>query len=129
MWKRAPASSRNGSLKKLLESDLFEVKQRGIAFLARMRSRALFRMSLQLDLFSPSSLGISRKTRGGISGEIPGRVLSVEFLEVQAAPDHGQTYLYSMYSGAPLRKSISTAESSPTGRAVYLLAQRAAVMP
>ncbi len=62
-------------------------------------------------------------------GKIPGGVQSVEFLEVQAALDHEQTYLYSMYSGTPLRKSVSIAEKSPTSRAAYLLAQKAAVMP
>jgi hypothetical protein len=62
-------------------------------------------------------------------GKIPGSVRSVEFLEVQAALDHEQTYLYSMYSGTPLRKSVSIAEKSPTSRAAYLLAQKAAVMP
>jgi Cytochrome P460 len=62
-------------------------------------------------------------------GKIPGSVRTVEFLEVQAALDHEQTYLYSMYSGTPLRKSVSIAEKSPTSRAAYLLAQKAAVMP
>ena len=62
-------------------------------------------------------------------GRIPGSVQSVEFLEVQAALDDEQTYLYSMYSGTPLRKSASIAEKSPTCRSAYLLAQKAAVMP
>jgi Cytochrome P460 len=62
-------------------------------------------------------------------GKIPGSVQSVEFLEVQATLDHEQTYLYSMYSGTPLRASVSIAEKSPTSRAAYLLAQKAAVMP
>ena len=62
-------------------------------------------------------------------GKIPGSVQSVEFLEVQTALDHEQTYLYSMYSGTPLRKSVSIAEKYPTGRAAYLLARKAAVMP
>jgi hypothetical protein len=62
-------------------------------------------------------------------GKIPGSVQSVEFLEVNAALDHEQTYLYSMYNGTPLRKSASIAEKSPTSRSAYLLAQKAAVMP
>jgi hypothetical protein len=62
-------------------------------------------------------------------GKIPGDVRSVEFLEVQAAADSGQTYLYSMYSGTPLRKSVSIAEKTSTSRAAYPLAQKAAVMP
>ena len=62
-------------------------------------------------------------------GNILGKVRSVEFLEVQSGPDHGRTYLYSMYGGSPLRKLISAEETSPTGRAAYLLAEQAAVMP
>ena len=62
-------------------------------------------------------------------GNIPGKVRSVEFLEVQSGQDHGGTYLYTLYGGSPLRKLVSTEEKSPTGRAVYILGQRAAVMP
>ena len=62
-------------------------------------------------------------------GNIPGKVRSVEFLEVQSGQDHGGTYLYSLYGGSPLRKLSSTEEKSPTGRAAYILGQRAAVMP
>jgi hypothetical protein len=62
-------------------------------------------------------------------GNIPGNVRSVEFLEVQSGPDGGGTYLYSLYGGSPLRKLVSTEEKSPTGRAAYILGQRAAVMP
>jgi hypothetical protein len=62
-------------------------------------------------------------------GKIPESVRSVEFLEVQPAVDRGETYLYSMYVGTPLRKLVSVAEKSPTGRAAYLLAEKAAIMP
>lgn len=61
-------------------------------------------------------------------GNIPGNVRSVEFLEVQSCQDHG-TYLYTLYGGSPLRKLVSTEEKSPTGRAAYIVGQRAAVMP
>jgi Cytochrome P460 len=61
-------------------------------------------------------------------GNIPGNVRSVEFLEVQSGQDRG-TYLYTLYGGSPLRKLVSTDEKSPTGRAAYILGQRAAVMP
>ena len=37
--------------------------------------------------------------------------------------------LYSLYGGSPLRKLVSIEEKSLTGRAVYILGQRAAVMP
>lgn len=62
-------------------------------------------------------------------GNIPGNVRSVEFVEVQSGPDRGGTYLYSLYDGSPLRKVVSTEEESPTGRAAYIVGQRAAVMP
>lgn len=62
-------------------------------------------------------------------GNIPGNVRSVEFLEVQSGPDRRGTYLYGLYGGSPLRKLVSTEEKSPTGRAAYILRQRAAVMP
>ena len=61
-------------------------------------------------------------------GNIPGDVRSVEFLEVRCSQDHG-TYLYTLYGGSPLRKLASTEEKSPTGRATYIVGQRAAVMP
>jgi len=62
-------------------------------------------------------------------GNIPGNVRSVEFLDIQSGPDRGGTYLYTLYGGSPLRKLSSTEEKSPTGRAAYILGQRAAVMP
>jgi hypothetical protein len=62
-------------------------------------------------------------------GNIPGNVRSVEFLEVQSSPGGGGTYLYSLYGGSPLRKLVSEEEQSPTGRAAYIVGQRAAVMP
>ena len=62
-------------------------------------------------------------------GNIPGKVRSVEFLEVQSVPDLGRTYLYTIYTGSPLRELNSTEERSPTGRAAELFTQRAAVMP
>ena len=62
-------------------------------------------------------------------GNILSNVRSVEFFEVQSGPDRGGTYLYTLYGGSPLRKLVSTEEKSPTGRAAYILGQRAAVMP
>ena len=61
-------------------------------------------------------------------GNIPGKVQSVEFLEVQSGQDH-DTYQYTLYGGSPLRKLVSIEEKSLTGRAAYILGQRAAVMP
>jgi Cytochrome P460 len=61
-------------------------------------------------------------------GNIPGNVRSIEFVEVQLAQDH-VTYLYTLYGGSPLKKLVSADEKSPTGRAAYILGQRAAVVP
>ena len=61
-------------------------------------------------------------------GNIPGDVRSIEFVEVQSARDQ-ETYLYTLYGGSPLKKLASTDEKSPTGRAAYILGQRAAVVP
>jgi hypothetical protein len=62
-------------------------------------------------------------------GTIPGNVRSVEFVEVRSGPDRGGTYRYTLYGGLPLRELASTEEKSPTGRAAYIVGQRAAVMP
>ena len=61
-------------------------------------------------------------------GNIPGDVRSIEFVEVQSAQGYA-TYLYSLYSGSPLKKAVSRDEKSPTGRAAFILGQRAAVVP
>jgi len=63
-------------------------------------------------------------------GNIPGNVRSVEFLEVQSGQDHeAYLYTYTLYGGLPTRKLVSNEEKSPTGRAAYIVGQRAAVMP
>jgi hypothetical protein len=61
-------------------------------------------------------------------GNIPGNVRSVEFVEVRSAQDHG-IYLYTLYGGSPLKKVVSRDEKFPTGRAAYILGQRAAGVP
>jgi Cytochrome P460 len=61
-------------------------------------------------------------------GNIPGNVRSIEFVEVQSTQDHG-TFPYTLFGGSPLKKLVSTDEKSPTGRAAYILGQRAAVVP
>lgn len=61
-------------------------------------------------------------------GNIPGDVRSIEFVEVQSAQDQ-ETYLYTLYGGSPLKKLASTDEKSPTGRAAYILGERAGVVP
>lgn len=61
-------------------------------------------------------------------GNIPGDVRSIEFVEVQSAQDQ-KTYLYTLYGGSPLKKLASTDEKSPTGRAAYILGERAGVVP
>jgi len=62
-------------------------------------------------------------------GNIPGKVQSVEFLEVQSGPDAGGPTGTAGMAVSPLRKLVSIEEKSLTGRAAYILGQRAAVMP
>lgn len=60
---------------------------------------------------------------------IPGRVSSVEFLTVGALPDGHRAYSYQEYAGTPLKQASAEQTAAPTGRALFLLAQRAAVLP
>ena len=62
-------------------------------------------------------------------GMTPGNTQSVEFVEIKADADHGRSYSYERYAGAPLTKVFSVATTEPSDRAAYLLSQRAAVMP
>jgi hypothetical protein len=59
----------------------------------------------------------------------PHRHTTDENITAQSSPDGGGTYLYSLYGGSPLRKLVSAEEKSSTGRAAYIVGQRAAVMP
>lgn len=59
----------------------------------------------------------------------PDRVKSVEFVFVDAAADGRQSYSYREYEGAPLTMVFEQKGFTPNDRAVYLLSQRAAVMP
>jgi hypothetical protein len=60
---------------------------------------------------------------------IPDRVSSVEFLTVGALPDGHATYSYQEYAGTPLKQASAEQTAAPSGRARFLLAQRAAVLP
>jgi hypothetical protein len=60
---------------------------------------------------------------------IPDRVSSVEFLTVGALPDGHTTYSYQEYAGTPLKQASAEQTAAPSGRARFLLAQRAAVLP
>ena len=61
--------------------------------------------------------------------KIPGRVSSVELLTVGALPDGHATYSYLEYAGTPLKQSSAEQTATPSGRTLFLLTQRAAVMP
>jgi hypothetical protein len=61
--------------------------------------------------------------------KIPARVSSVEFLTVGALPDGHATYSYLEYAGAPLKQASAEQTAAPSGRAQFLMAQRAAVLP
>jgi hypothetical protein len=58
-------------------------------------------------------------------GSIPQRAKTVEFVTVTGPG----AYSYERYEGSPLKKVASGEGAEPKGRAAYLLAQRAAVMP
>jgi hypothetical protein len=58
-------------------------------------------------------------------GNIPQRAKVVEFVTVTSPG----TYSYQRYEGSPLKKMASVEGNDPKGRAAYLMAQRAAVMP
>ncbi len=60
---------------------------------------------------------------------IPGKVVSVEFVQVESSPDKKPAASYQRYEGSPLRKSTASDDSATKARAAYLLARRAAVMP
>lgn len=58
-------------------------------------------------------------------GKIPSTAVSVEYVGVT-----GQSgYSYERFEGSPLKKTDSESGAVPNGRSVYLLAQRASVMP
>jgi|SRR5579872_2808994 len=60
---------------------------------------------------------------------IPNRVASVEFLTVGTLPDGHATYSYQEFAGATLKQASAEQTAAPSGRALFLLAQRAAVLP
>ncbi len=60
---------------------------------------------------------------------IPATPRTIEFLTVNAGADHKPLYAYRSYQGAPLTLAQSQDLPTPQGRAAWLLAQRAAVLP
>jgi hypothetical protein len=60
---------------------------------------------------------------------IPDRVKSVEFVGIDVAADGRPSYSYRVYQGTPLTMVSEQKGFAPNDRAVYLLAQRAAVLP
>ncbi len=61
--------------------------------------------------------------------KIPDRVKSVEFVGIDVDADGRPSYSYREYQGTPLTMVSEQKGFTPNDRAVYLLAQRAAVMP
>jgi hypothetical protein len=60
---------------------------------------------------------------------IPDGVKAVEFVFVGATAGARPSYSYQEFEGTPLKKLSSEEGPTPSGRAAYLLSQRAAVMP
>lgn len=61
--------------------------------------------------------------------KIPDRVRSVEIVTVGALPDGHATYSYLEFAGTPLKQASAEQTAEPSGRALFLLTQRAAVLP
>jgi len=61
--------------------------------------------------------------------KIPDQVKSVEFVGIDVASDGRSSYSYREYQGTPLTMVSEQKGFTPNERAVYLLTQRAAVMP
>jgi len=61
--------------------------------------------------------------------KIPERVSSVELLTIGALQDGHATYSYLEYAGTPMKQSSPEQTATPSGRALFLLTQRAAVLP
>jgi hypothetical protein len=62
-------------------------------------------------------------------GNIPSVPKSVEFVTVVRDSDRKPSYAYQDFEGMPLKKVAAHNGIEPNGRAAYLVAQRAAVMP
>ena len=60
---------------------------------------------------------------------IPNQVKSVEFVTVETGADGRPSYSYEKYEGQPLKKSADQEALAATERAMYMISQRAAVLP
>jgi hypothetical protein len=60
---------------------------------------------------------------------IPATVWSVEYVVVKSSSDQKPSYSYQAYEGEPLKKMLPEGGPAPNERAIWLLSQRAAVMP
>jgi hypothetical protein len=61
--------------------------------------------------------------------KIPADPRSVEFVSIDSAPNRQPAYTYRAFHGTPLRQDSNQVTSSLQGRAAYIVAQRAAVLP
>jgi hypothetical protein len=61
--------------------------------------------------------------------KLPAQAKSVEFVTVAQTTPVQRSYFYQKFEGTPLKQSSTEQGTTPTERAVYLLSQRAAVMP
>ena len=62
-------------------------------------------------------------------GKIAAQPQLVEVVVLAASPDHGILYKYQRFQGTPLREAGVEESPRPNPRSVYMLSQRAAVMP
>ncbi|MDW5267630.1 MULTISPECIES: cytochrome P460 family protein [Acidobacteriaceae] len=91
------------------------------------------RTSQQQDYPSGSTLSLvtwmQQEDPRWFGARIPSKVKSVEYVIVKTSADHRTSYTYESYEGSPLRKTLDQQSPTPIPQAVYLLSQRAAVMP
>ena len=90
---------------------------------ARKNSGATYPAGSQLSLVTWKETEDPR----WFGGNIPAKVVSVEQVIVDTAPE--KKYAYTRYEGQPAKSVDSVAAATPGARAAFLLGQRAAVMP
>jgi Cytochrome P460 len=61
--------------------------------------------------------------------KIPADPHSIEFVSIDSAPNRQPAYTYRAFDGTPLRQDVNQVTPTPQGRAAYIVAQRAAVLP
>ncbi len=70
-----------------------------------------------------------QEDRHWYGAQIPGRIKSIEFVQVKTGAGNGTSYDYQDYEGTPLAKMPDKDEATLTVRVGSILGQKASVMP